>query len=111
MWSYTYDDTLLPNITVKSCIKDGTLDFYQLYPDEGYVLRIPTLDKYQMDDEGNYVLDENGEHILVTPYRTYGGAVELPGYDWTTNPEGYYAELYDESMIVFGVPEDRPELI
>ena len=106
MWTYTDNLTLIANLIIRSCFKDGVLIHYRIYPVEGYVLRIPCFDEYQMDEDGNYVLDENGERILVVPYRTYGGATEMPNYDWTTNPENYYAELYDESMTIFGVPSD-----
>lgn len=88
MWTYTDNLTLLPNLIIRSQFKDGVLKFYQMYPVEGYVLRIPTM-------------DENGERILTMPYRSYGGAVEMPDYDWKTNSENYHAELYEEGMIVF----------
>lgn len=101
MWTYTDDSTLLPNLIIRSQLKDGVLQFYQIYPVEGYVLRIPIADQYLMDEDGNYILDENGERILETPYRSYGGATEMPDYDWAANPENYYAELYEEGMIVF----------
>lgn len=106
MWTYTDNLTLLPNLIIRSQFKDGVLKFYQMYPVEGYVLRIPTMDEYEMDENGEYVLDENGERILVMPYRTYGGAVEMPDYDWATNPENYHAELYEEGMTIFGNPSD-----
>ena len=109
MWTYTDDLTLLPNLIIRSHFNDGVLKYYQIYPVDGYVLRIPELDEYEMDEEGNYVLDENGEYISVMPYRSYGGATAMPNYDWTTNPNNYYAELYKEGMTVFGVPEDKPE--
>lgn len=109
MWTFTDDLTILPNLIVRSKFKDGVFKWYQLYPVDGYVLRITALDEYEMDDDGNYILDENGNRILVTPYRSYGGAMVMPNYDFTINPDGYYAELYEEGMEVFGVPEDKPE--
>ena len=111
MWTYTDDLTLLINLIIRSRFKGGVLKHYQIYPVDGYVLRIPELDEYQMDEEGNYVLDENGNRILVMPYRSYGGATEMPNYDWATNPCNYYAELYEEGMTVFGQPEDKPEIM
>ena len=93
MWSFTDNYDLLPNLYVRSRLKDGVLQYYQVYPCDGYVLRIPIMDEYQMDEEGNFVLDENGERILVMPYRTWGGATAMKNYDWTTNPDGFYAEL------------------
>ena len=111
MWTYTDDLTLLANLIIRSRFKDGVLKHYQIYPVDGYVLRIPIMDEYQMDEEGNYVLDENGNRILVMPYRSYGGATALPNYDWQENPSGFYAELYEEGMTVFGQPEDKPEIM
>ena len=101
MWTYTDDLTLIANLIIRSKVKDGVLKFYQIYPVSGYVLRIPCMDEYQRDDEGSLIFDENGNPILVTPYRSYGGATEMPDYDWTTNREGYYAELYEEGMIIY----------
>lgn len=101
MWTYNDDANLLPNIIIRSKFKDGILKHYQIYPVDGYVLRIPNMDEYWRDENGEYVLDENGEKILTVPYRSHGGAVEMPDYDWKTNPGNYHAELYEEGMIVF----------
>lgn len=92
MWTYTDDYSLLPNLYVRSKFFDGVLKFYQVYPCEGYVLRILANDEYKRDEEGNIALDENGNPIII-PYRTYGGAVELPNYDWVENSYGFCAEL------------------
>ena len=102
MWTYTDNPNLLPNLIIRSKFKDNVLVFYEIYPANGYVLRIPNSDVYHED--------ENGNLILVTPYRTWGGATEFANYDWATNPENYYAELYDESMEVFNKP-DKEETI
>lgn len=101
MWTYSDNYDILANLYIRSCYKDGVLKRYEIYPCEGYVLRIPYLDDYQYDENGNYVLDENGNPIIV-PYRTYGGASARLNYDWQANPNGYVAELYEEGMIVFG---------
>ena len=101
MWTYNDDANLLPNIIIRSKFKDGILKHYQIYPVDGYVLRIPNMDEYRRDENGEYVLDEHGEKILTVPSRSYGGAVEMPDYDWKTNPGNYHAELYEEGMIVF----------
>ena len=53
-----------------------------------------------VDEEGNIILDENNEPILI-PYRTYGGATALPNYDWTANPDGFSAEPYENGMVVY----------
>ena len=102
MWTHTDDYNLLPNLYIRSQYIDGTFKFYEIYPCEGYVLRIPSGDTYVIDENGNYILDENGEKIVDVPYRTYGGATEFAGYDWSNNPENYHAELYVEGMEVFG---------
>ena len=107
MWSYTDDYSIIANLYIRSKFKDGVLQFYQIYPCDGYVLRIPANDEYERDEEGNYVLDENGNRILIMEYRSCGGAMEFTDYDWSTNPCGYCAELYEEGMEVFGRPEDN----
>lgn len=102
MWTEKDNFDLLENINVKSKFKDGVFQFYQIYPVDGFVLRIPNGDMYQTDIEtGDFVLDENGNKILEMPYRTKGGATELAGYDWVANPKNYYAEKYTEDMTVF----------
>ena len=106
MWTYTDNLALLPNLIIRSQFKDGVLRFYEIYPVTGYVLRIPTMDEYLIDENGEYVLDENGERILLTPYRSYGGATQMPNYDWAINPNNYYAELYEKGMTIFGNPSD-----
>jgi hypothetical protein len=97
-WTHSDDYNVLPNLYVRSCFKDGVFKWYEIYPCDGYVLRILSLDGYQTD--------ENGNKILETPYRSEGGAMEMPNYDFATNPNGYIAELYDESMEVFGKVEE-----
>ncbi len=96
MWTYTDDLTLVEKLIIKSCFRDGELIHYRIYPVEGYVLRIPELDEYKMDEDGNLVFDENGDGILVTPYRSYGGATEMPDYDWELNLDRYCAELEED---------------
>lgn len=91
MWTFEDDLTILENIIIRSRFKDGVLKHYQIYPCEGYMLRIPLLDEHEIDENGNFVLDENGEKILI-PYRSEGGATEMPNYDWQANPSGYFAE-------------------
>ena len=98
---------ILPNLIIRSFYNDGVLYVHEIYPQNGYVLRIPRNDVYLTDDEGNYVLDENGNYIVEFPYRSWGGASEFPSYDWVANPENYYAELYVEGMEVFNKPQDE----
>lgn len=105
MWTHTDDYSVLPNLYIRSMLLDGILKWFEIYPCEGYVLRIPMHDSYQVDENGDYVLDENGNMILERPYRTWGGAMEMPNYNWVTNPKNYHAELYEEGMEVFGKVE------
>lgn len=100
-WTYSDDYTLLPNLYIRSKFLDGVFKWYQIYPCDGYVLRIPTNDSCQTDENGDYVLDENGNKILEMPYRTWGGAMEHAGYNWVENPKNYQAEKITENMIVF----------
>ena len=113
VWTYTDNYTLLPNLNVKSCFSDGVFKWYEIYPCDGYVLRCSYLDTYQTDENGDFVLDENGNKILETPYRTWGGAMLInANYNFATNPRGYMAELYEEGMEVFGkVEEPEHEII
>ena len=55
MWTYNDDANLLPNIIIRSKFKDGILKHYQIYPVDGYVLRIPNMDEYRRDENGEYV--------------------------------------------------------
>lgn len=100
MWTFTDDLTVLANLIVRSHMNEGVLKYYQIYPVDGYVLRIPNLDEYQKDENGNYVYDANGDRVLMSVCRSYGGATVAPDYDWTTNPDKYYAEPYEEGMTV-----------
>ena len=95
IWTFQDDWNKLPNINVKHYYLDGVLIMFELYPEEGYVLHVPSGDEHALDDEGNPT-DE------IIPYYTGGGATEFPNYDWEANPENYHADLYEEGMIVFG---------
>lgn len=97
MWTFEDDLSVLENIIIRSRFKDGVLKHFQIYPCEGYMLRIPLLDEYEVDESGNFVFDENGEKILI-PYRSEGGATELPSYNWQANPSGYFAEKIETTQ-------------
>ena len=105
-WTNSDDYNVLPNLYVRSKFLDGVLKWKEIYPCEGYVLRILNNDSYQLDENGDFVLDENGNKILETSYRTWGGAMCAANYNFAVNPNGYIAELYDESMEVFGKVEE-----
>lgn len=99
MWTQEDNLTLLENLIVRSIFRDGVFMWYEIYPVEGYVLRITSLDRTFIDDDGNEIFDS---------YRTWGGAtVRDANYDWEENPRGYMAELYDESM--GEIAENEPE--
>ena len=74
--------------------------FILIFPIAAY-----TNDTIQVNLKGR-VVDENNEPILI-PYRTYGGAVAMPTYDWVENSYGFCAELYEDGMIVYGNPDDN----
>jgi hypothetical protein len=93
-WTYIDDYNILPNLIVRSKFLDGILKWYELYPCEGYVLHVPSGDDYQRDEDGNLILDTNGNPINVMPYYSQGGATVMPTYDFTTNLENYHADLY-----------------
>jgi hypothetical protein len=106
----THHTDIIPNLDIIAYHNENNvLRGYEIYPLEGYVVRIAILDRYQTDENGNFVLDENGNKILVTPYRIWGGATAVPSYDWTTNPDGFAAELYEEGMIVNGDKPTEPD--
>ena len=96
-WEYKERLDLIKNLKIISCIKDNILVHYRIYPIEGYMLWIPTLDKYECDDDENIMLDENGEPILISHYYTNGGATAMPTYDWRVNPNQYQAIRIKES--------------
>lgn len=84
---------LLPNLYLQGVLKDGVLQYYVIYPCEGYVLHVPSGDFIGPDPDGNEVCE---------PYYTWGGGTVARDYDFTTNPEGYEAVPYQDGMIVFG---------
>lgn len=90
MWTTEEQINVLPNIYAKCHYKDGILQFYQLYPTWGHMLHVPNGDSVQIDEEGNLVLDENGNEIII-PYLSEGGATALANYDFTSNPLGFKA--------------------
>ena len=100
-WTPVHNTNLISNLDIIAYYDENNiLKGYEIFPDEGYVVRIYALDEYLMDDDFNYVLDENGNKILVRPWRIWGGAAEDPSYDWAVNPRGYAAELYTPDMEV-----------
>ena len=92
MWTSKEIIDILPNLMAKCHYKDEILQFYQLYPMWGYLLHVPSGDGTQIDEEGNPVLDENGNEIVV-PYLSEGGATALPNYDFISNPLGFEAVI------------------
>lgn len=90
MWTIQEIFDILPNIIIKAHYKDEVLQFYQLYPVQNYLLHVPSGDSIEKDEEGNPILDENGEEIIV-PYLSEGGATTLKNYDFEINPLGFEA--------------------
>ena len=95
MWTEKEFLSLLPYITVKAHYKDENLQFYQLYPVFGYLLHIPSGDSKQIDEEGNPILDENGNEIII-PYLSEGGATATKDYDFQLNSLGFEAILKED---------------
>ena len=101
-WTYADNYNLVPNLYVRSHFdNEGVLSHYQIYPCIGYVLYSPTNDSYVYDDNGEIVYDENGNPV-TEPYYSWGGATEMPDYNWTTNPNQWQAVPYEEGMTVWG---------
>lgn len=106
----THNTDIIPNLDIiEYRNENNVLRGYEINPCEGYVLRIYSADEYLTDEDGNFILDENGNKILVRPYRIWGGAAEVPSYDWATNPRGYAAELYEEGMDVNEAVTPEPD--
>lgn len=107
-WTYTDNYDLVPNLYVRSHFDDdGVFSHYQIYPCTGYVLWCPQNDLEQYDDDGNLIVDENGNSVTI-PYYSWGGATELKTYDWATNPKQWQAVLYQEGMTVHGGSTQPP---
>ena len=103
MWTYTDNLSLLENLIVRSCFKDGVFRNYELYPVEGYALHCPDSDIVIEDEEGNV--------IETIPYYTYGGASIIDeDYDFATNPDGFEAVLIEEGMTIFGRTEETEKM-
>ena len=94
IWTAQDNFELLPNIIVRTKFKDGVPQWLELYPNNGYVLHIPSGDVK--------IYDEFENQIGIQPYYTYGGATVRLDYDFATNPNNYHADLYEEGMVVYG---------
>lgn len=102
MANWTTEDhwDILPNLNVQGHIKDGVLQWYELFPASGYVLHIPSMDSDVYDEWGM----PTGEK---QPYYSWGGATEFKTYDFAANPLNYHADLYEEGMIVYNTPTNQ----
>lgn len=92
MWTHEDKYDILPNLYIRHHYQDGELSHYQIYPVDGYWLRITTSDTQKVDENGKPMFDEKGQPIII-PYRTDGGAVAKKTYDFVENPNGYIAEV------------------
>ena len=104
---YIDNYNLLPNIRVEVYYNENNEIRLQLiYPCEGYILRITSLDEYFTDEENKNFLK---------PYRTQGGATVQSNYNWSDNTRGFSAEAYfegieDEIIEIHPENNDTPEL-
>lgn len=113
-WRAEHNTNIIPHLDIIAYYNENNeLQIYEIFPEQGYVVRIYALDEYQTDENGDFVLDENGDKILVKPWLIWGGATAVPSYDWTTNPNGFAAELYEEGMDVNEdvTPKPEPEIM
>lgn len=108
-WTVTHNTNIIPNLDVMMHYNENNeLQFYEMLPLEGYVIRICALDEYVIDEEGNRVLNENDDKYLVKPWRTLGGATTVEGYDWEVNSQGFIAETYFEGILEELIEVDIP---
>lgn len=98
-WTYSDNYNLIPNLYIRSHYKNGVLSHYQIYAIDGYVLYSPSNNRYMYDENGEIIYDES-ENPIVEPYYSWGGATEMPTYDWANNPKQWQAVLHEEGMKV-----------
>lgn len=94
----TYEDvipTLIINTSMQIFSSDGVQRRYTITPNDGYVLHDKGYDEEVLDPE---TMEPTGEVILG--YRTSTASCNM-NYDFTVNPNEYYAVLRSE------VPESQ----
>lgn len=91
------DNTTIQHLNITACLneKDEVL-FYEVYADNGYVIRTPNFDSIVEDENGNPVLSENGKELIRLAYAS--AMTEAKTYNWQENPSGYTAEVFREGI-------------
>lgn len=108
-WTIIHNTDIIPNLDVMMHYNENNkLQFYEMLPLEGYIIRIYALDEYATDEEGNRILNENGDKYIVKPWRTSGSATAVEGYDWELNSQGFAAESYFEGIFEELIEVDIP---
>ena len=96
----------ISNATMKELLRDGELDGYRIYPDNGYVLHDKDADMYLENVE--IYNEETGEFEIVTKtilgFKS-GSASCLATYDFVSNPREFYTILREDApadAVIFG---------
>ena len=82
MWTREIYQTNIPNLLVYLVRQDGVAKHYAIFPEEGYIVRVPALDAQTENSDGS---------IATVKYFSRGGGAEPLSYDWSQNRKGYSA--------------------
>lgn len=82
------DNTTIENLNIISCIDNNEIIFYEVYPEEGYVIRTPIFDEI--------IEDESGKRFLALGYAS--AMTENASYNWSENPNNYSVEPYEDGI-------------
>ena len=76
--AYTYEDmeSPIPNATIRKRLNNGVLRTYVIEPVDGYALHLESFNQHEIeweyDEEGNLILDEEGNPITIILSTTIG---------------------------------------
>lgn len=76
------DNTTIENLNIISCIDNNEVVFYEVYPEDGYIIRTPIFDEV--------IVDENGDEFFYLGYAS--AMTESANYNWSENINNYSAE-------------------
>ena len=82
MWTKELYDVNILGLEVFLVRQDGLPKHYAIFPADGFLVRVPTLDAETEDEQGM---------AQVIRYVSRGGCAEQLSYDWSVNPKGYAA--------------------